>query len=215
MISELYRKAVETDAEIVACDFFINEPNKEIYQKNTHSKDLSHNLNLLLINSGSIFPAIYSRLIKRSVYINNNIYPPAEISFAEDWWLMVRLYFSIKTIDYIPKAFVHYRRDNATSLTTNISEKTWKDLKYYIETTEIFLKENNIFEKYKKSFYQGYILSIKCILGKYSYKKYRKIFFQVLPKSFPLITIWKLDVRFINKLRYSFILLQRKFSFGE
>ncbi len=150
MVSELYKKAKETDADIVACDYYRNYPNRQEYVRQDYlnkSKD-----NVLKLIEGELAPFVWNKLIKKDLYAKNKVYPQEQISMLEDRWLMTRLFFFAKKITYIPKAFSHYWKGNPNSICKNINNKTWEDILWYVDSTKQFLKEQGVYKQYKDSF---------------------------------------------------------------
>ncbi len=204
MISSLYAKAKETDADIVVCDTFINYNHKEVYRKQECAEDNLKNLFLAKINA-----FLPNKLIKRELYIRNKLSSPAQISMAEDRWLSVRLFFYAKKIVHVSKALYHYSQENTNSICSNISFKTWDDLRWYVQTTEVFLKEKNLYQRYKKEFLINNLFYIIWLSEGNNYKKNIKY---VSPKSDKLKYLWQIPTLNIgNKLIFSFYILNLPF----
>ncbi len=202
MISSLYNKATETDADIVACDYFINYENNQIYKKQNYTENVEKDSWNLWI--GVLRPFCINKLIKKKIYVDNSIYPPAEISIIEDFWLMSRLFSVSKSIAYVSKALYHYWQKNTYSLTANFNEKSFKDMCWCFKSTEQFLKEKDLYQKYKEAFNTkklNYILWLNN--GKYE----RKLVNAICPESNKLKYIWKQPMVIMNfktKFIYSF-----------
>ncbi len=150
MISSLYAKAKETDADIVACDYFLSYKEKDIYKKQDYTGNTEKDIWNLWI--GLLRPYVWNKLVKRDLYVKNNIYPPIEISMIEDYWLMARLFSVTKNIAYVPKAFMHYWQENSNALTKTFNKKSFEDYRWLIATTTQFLKEKNLYKKYIDAF---------------------------------------------------------------
>ncbi len=82
MVSSLYNKAKETDTDIVACDYFDSFKDKDIYKKQNYSVAIKEDLCKIL--SMELVPAVWNKLVKRELYIKNNLCSPTEISTSED-----------------------------------------------------------------------------------------------------------------------------------
>ncbi len=150
MVSELYTKAKETDADIVACDYFLSYKDKDIYKKQDYTENTEKDIWNLWI--GVLRPYVWNKLIKRNLYIDYAIYPSIEISIIEDFWLMTRLFSVAKKIAYVAKAFLHYWQNNINALTKNMNEKYFRELEWLIKSTEKFLKEEGLYKKYIEAF---------------------------------------------------------------
>ncbi len=151
MISALYNKAKETDADIVCCNMVREYSHKKEYFKTPQISSPTKFITEIIKNN--IYSSLCTKLIKRILYTENNIYPPKEISLREDGWIVTRLLVFAKQIAYVDKTLYHYINYNQVSITTIISEKHYSDMKFYAETTEKFLKEHNLWEQNKNYFY--------------------------------------------------------------
>ncbi len=204
MLSSLYKKAKETDADIIGCDFIKHfKGNKEVVVKQNYGRTKERNFaKLLLGKEKKISSSIWNKLVKRELYIRNNIYPPKEINFAEDWWLMVRLFSVAEKIVSIPKALYHYNRVNVDAITVNMSEKNWQDFQWHITTTQQFLEEKGLFDNYKEYFYKG-ILNV--VLREEKTNFFTQRINSLCPKANKLKYVWQiphynLKTRIVNSL---------------
>ncbi|MDA3062015.1 MULTISPECIES: glycosyltransferase family 2 protein [unclassified Campylobacter] len=172
MVSSMYKKAKEDDADIVVCDFYENYSNKQIYIKQdlvfddyeTYLKDC-----FTLKNK---YVSIWSKFCKKKVY--EKIKFPT-FSNAEDFFLHIQMfYYYYGKIVHFNRAFVHYNRINESSITYhNVSEKKIKELKAFnLEILEFF-KKNDIYEKFIEYHYMGLLYRIVVVSGG-KYKKYIK-----------------------------------------
>ncbi|MBS9768944.1 MAG: glycosyltransferase family 2 protein [Flavobacteriaceae bacterium] len=206
MVLSLYNKAKETNADIVACDIYMNYVDKEIYKKQNYTGNIKNDFQQLLLCSLS--PSVCNKLTKRSLYIDNNIYPPTEISMFEDRWLNIRLFSNTNKIAYVNRAFYHYWQGNENSICTKTSTKTWNDIRWYVQTTKVFLEEKELYNQYKDDFLQNILWSVFWLLGDGDYKKTIKY---VCPESDKLKYIWRKDKRFIAKIKCSLYVLNLGF----
>ncbi len=186
MISCLYNKAKETDADMVVYDFFHSYKDKDIYCEQAYSLCKEKDLHRLLQSNG-LGNFVWNKLTKRSLYAKYNIYPSTKINFWEDKWVIIRLFCEDIKYSYVPNAFVHYWQENENSL-SRANAKTFEDIKYFTQTTEQFLKEKGLFEKYKASLYTGIL---KTILWQLKDKHNRKLINDICPESNTLKYIWK------------------------
>jgi hypothetical protein len=77
---------------------------------------------------------VWNKLVKRDLYINNNISFPTGHGMAEDM-TMIRLFACAKSVAYLPKAFYHYVRLNENAFTMNQSPKQLQDILYNTNET--------------------------------------------------------------------------------
>ena len=71
-------------------------------------------------------PAMWNKLFKTSLYKENNIFHPENISIGEDLSTTPRLIYFARRIGYLKKAFYHYRQ-NPESITNTINGVTAPD----------------------------------------------------------------------------------------
>ncbi len=205
MVSSLYSKAKETGADIIGCDYLFSYPNIERYARQPWSQDKKESFSKLLC--GKIAPCLWVNLIKKSLYIENNLYPPTNINLAEDKWLMVRLFLFAKKIDYINRPLLHYRQDNMHALTKEKTDKHKQDLQFYAKNTQAFLKEQEVFEEFKNEFYVGCIVAT-FIFSKGNKESYKQAIADICPEADHLRYIWKTPyLGILTKIGYSFSVL--------
>ncbi len=147
MISSLYVKAQETDADIVVCDVVLEHIDYQEYLKQQCSNTKEENISKLL--SAELLPSFWNKLIKRDLYLKNNISPSSQISYSEDKDIIVKLFFVAHSVVYIPQPLYHYRKNNAFSLTKQAASRVWTDLRTYVNGIKVFLHEKGMWEKYK------------------------------------------------------------------
>lgn len=141
MLEDLYNLAKQNDADIVACDFFQNQPTKEIYRRQ-YTPDNKYELIELLL-SGKIHGALWNKLIKRSLYVDNKIGFIPDINMCEDLIVCIKLISFSENIVYLPRAYLHYRQ-TFSSITHAVSDKTNRDLVDSVVEIETFLQEHNL-----------------------------------------------------------------------
>ncbi len=207
MISELYKKAKETNADIVACDYFENTKGKDIYIKQNY-EGLSPQEVVKEFYNGNIHSSMANKLIKRSLYTANAIYPPTEISWHEDMWLNTRLFTVAETLAYVPKAFLHYRRDNSYSTLHTLTNKHIEDFKFFATTTKSFLQEHKVYHTYKTVFLCK-VLEITMSLGRFSSFSANEFIKDIMPKPIKLKDVWSVPrLSFLKKIKCSLVLFR-------
>ncbi len=177
MVSSLYNKAKETNADIVMSDYFLSFKNKDIYKKLDYSENLEDNISSFI---GGRLGYLWNKLIRRELYTKNNIYPPIEISVWEDRWLLTRLFMFATNLAYVPKAFLHHWKQNVNAISNNVTDKTWDDLRWYVVTTKEFLQERGVYEQYKDLFL---IKNLSYVLWRSQGKGYNEKIKYVSPES--------------------------------
>lgn len=144
MIEVLYNAAIREEADIVGCDYYDEYVGKLKYNKQCLSTE-----NIVCIKqmlSRTISHCVWNKLIKRSLYFDNNVYPIDNVGNGEDLALIPRLFFYAKKIAYVPRAFYYYSHLNVYSYSNQVNYKSYEDLLFVIRYIEMF------FENQKCSF---------------------------------------------------------------
>ena len=148
-IEELYNAAIKNDADIAICGFrFAYEDGRYIEEHPTlWDNNKSASLNRYI---ASTWTTAWGSIHKSSLYKDNNIRSPKNITFCEDFHLMVRLcYFADKVVS-IDRPLYNYRQQSS-SIMHNIDERTWMSARIvYKEIIDFFRKYGEI-ETYKKT----------------------------------------------------------------
>ena len=101
MLELMYQTAKERDADFVWSDWFLSYENKERYMVQPSYSTPYEALKGML--DGSMKYNVWNKLVKRSLYVDNDISFPAGHGMGEDM-TMIRLAACATVIAYIPKA---------------------------------------------------------------------------------------------------------------
>lgn len=137
MLEKMWNKAVETGAEIVWSDWFLSYERKERYMVQPNYQTVEKAL--IGILSGAMKYNVWNKLIKRSLYEDNDIHFPAGYGMAEDMTI-IRLYACAKSVAYISEAFYHYVKINSGAMTSSWSDKHLSDLNYNVNETIAYIQ---------------------------------------------------------------------------
>ena len=147
-VEELYNAAINNEADITICGFrFVYEDGSSIIEHPTIWDDNKQaSLNRYI---ASIWTTACGSIQKSSLYKDNRIRSPKNITFCEDFHLMVRLcYFANKVIS-IDSPLYNYRQ-RSSSIVHSLNDKTWRDeLSTYLEIIDFFRNQGEL-ETYKK-----------------------------------------------------------------
>ena len=148
-IEELYNAAIKNDADIAICGFrFAYEDGKFITEHPTlWDNNKSASLNRYI---ASTWTTAWGSIHKSSLYHNNGVRSPQNITYCEDFHLMARLcYFADKVIS-IDSPLYNYRQQ-LSSIMHSLNDKTWRDeLTVYKEIIDFFRNQGEL-EKYIKT----------------------------------------------------------------
>lgn len=137
MLEQLYHKAIETDADIVWCDWWLSFAKNERYMKQPEYPTGMEALKGML--SGVMKYNVWNKLIRRSLYEENGITFPAGYGMGEDMTIM-RLFARASKVAYQPKAFYHYMQQNNGAFCKTFSEKHLSDVRHNVSMVTEDLK---------------------------------------------------------------------------
>lgn len=230
-LKSMYEFAEKENLDIVVSDYYedyFDEKKKMKKGKKKSEKiifDSKEYLKDLFYDDDA--PAMWNKLFKTSLYKENNIFYPENISIGEDLSTTPRLIYFSKKIGYLKKAFYHYMQNpkSITNTTTGINKC---QIFQCFDLLEDFFKEKN--EKFEDLLYRNRLhhlndfLFLKPVFDnevyKDGYKRFLllisdkrfdeninrmnkiKVFFMKVLSMFP----YKITFLFINKI---LILLRR------
>ena len=159
MVSSMLKKAKETDADIVCCDYYINYKNKQVYKSHNYINYKSRMIIFLL--SGYSSPSLCDKIIKKDLYEKVEF---PKFSYGEDLYICLQVFYYAENIQYLRKVLYHYNKVNENSITSN-KENLHKNLSQAYELNikiQDFLKEKSIFKQYITYHYQRMLLIAIC-----------------------------------------------------
>ena len=144
MLEELFAKAKEEEADVVICDYFVNDGETESYK--TQKPTSLEAAQILKDLFQQLHGSCWNKLVKRACYITYNIRFPENINYCEDLltWVQLFKHDEVKTA-YLPKAFYHYWM-NENSISHRLTRKNFEGLQRYLSMLDIIL----IGEEYKQ-----------------------------------------------------------------
>lgn len=138
MLEELFWAAKGNAADIVYCDFYLSFEKNERYMGNPDYKTADDMLRIGLLG-GIMKYNVWNKLVKRSLYTDNDIQFPAGHAMGEDM-TMVRIAACAEKVTYVPKAFYHYVKLNTNAYSATMSERHMADIRYNVDQTVDFLQ---------------------------------------------------------------------------
>lgn len=149
MLEKMYTKAVEEDADVIVADFWDTYPDKEIYVAQQMPGINESYAKLLL--QGKIVVAVWNKMVRRRLLIENDLSFIEGIDMGEDVLLTHRLFSLIPKVVHVPEAFVHYVKYNSKSYNGNISKKSLYDTFFWIKyLTDFYTKAGIYAELYEE-----------------------------------------------------------------
>lgn len=152
MYEKLYNTAKKENADIVWCDFIDEFTNKSNYRKEENIMNPEILIKDML--RGKNHGALWNKLIKKELYVKNNIHPLEGINIWEDLYLSINLLLHAKKIVYVNQALYHYNQLNSSSLLSSLSLNKIEDrIKICDNLKDVFIKQS-VLQKYDSSLKQ-------------------------------------------------------------
>ena len=124
-LTDMYAKAQETDADMVMCDYFNEDPYRSEYCKQEPS---IYELKVVLRNMivGHLYGFTWNKLLKRSLYHQYDLEYPVGMYGCEDQYTMCKLLKNDIKIAYLPKAYYHYMHYGNQTQSRRYDEMTYQ-----------------------------------------------------------------------------------------
>lgn len=160
-IKELYKRAKDTDSDIVWYKYFFAYEDGTYKKRNIEKKfDIIEGeefLKRVLIEE--VLPSIWSKFIRKDFIDSNNIEFPSNISFNEDLALSVSMGTFKPRVAFLDKRLYYYFQRNS-SITKTISPKLL-EISVATKFMKNRLEEKNLLDKYKNEFeYCAYLQNL-------------------------------------------------------
>ena len=146
MIESLIEAAQITGADMVFGDFMKYGPSAGYNKLPTWSSDKKKSMTNYI---AYVMTTIWGSIAKRSLYADHSLKSPEDISYCEDFHLIVRLCHFAKKVVNVHRPFYHYRY-RPTSIMSNLNKKTEADEQWVYQDTIRFFKELGVYEDYRK-----------------------------------------------------------------
>ena len=146
MIESLIQAAQVTGADLVFGDFTKYGPFAGYFKLPTWSSDKRESMSNYI---AYMMTTIWGSIAKRSLYADHSLKSPEDISYCEDFHLIVRLCHFAKKVVNVHRPFYHYRY-RPTSIMSNLNKKTEADEQCVYQDTIRFFKEQGVYEDYRK-----------------------------------------------------------------
>ncbi|MFA6582364.1 MAG: glycosyltransferase family 2 protein, partial [Paludibacter sp.] len=121
MVELLFKKAVQTSADIVFCPFFFEYQHRKtrIYDQ-IFSTDKVELINICFKSQA----AFCNKMIKRQIIIENDIHMLEGINYGEDLSVVPQIIYYSNSFALVSKPLYHYVQYNIDSYTSNFTEKS-------------------------------------------------------------------------------------------
>lgn len=147
MLEKMYAAASASDADIAYCDFFLSFEKNERYMSNPTYQTAEEMLKKGFLG-GKMKYNVWNKLVRRSLYTDNNIVFPEGHPMGEDMTMIQLAAVADKTA-HVPEALYHYVKLNEGAYSNAYSQKKLDDIRFNVDRTVSFLRDKygNCLEK--------------------------------------------------------------------
>lgn len=123
-LEKLHAKALETDADVVICNYYEEQPSCSRCIDVCSLNALNPRELKICIADETIWACLWNKLLKTEIIRNSGVAFEPGINFHEDRLYFYRLLQSIQKIAYVKDYLYHYNRHNGSSALNNQSKTT-------------------------------------------------------------------------------------------
>ena len=138
MLEKMYAAAKEADADIAYCDFYISFEKNERYMSNPDYPTGEELLKRGFLG-GTAKYNVWNKLVRRSIYTDNNITFPEGHNMGEDMTMIQVAACAGKAV-HVKDALYHYVKLNTGAYSNTTSEKHLEDIRFNMDRTIAFLE---------------------------------------------------------------------------
>jgi len=137
----LYNKGVSENADIIWCDWYLSFKNNErlMSQKVDMQNVITGFETIKLMLCGRLKYNVWNKLVKRTLYVDNNVHFPDGNGMGEDM-TMIKLFVFTDRVTYLPKALYHYVQLNNEAFTKKTTAQHFEQIKYNVDNIVSFVK---------------------------------------------------------------------------
>lgn len=177
LYAKMYDEAVRSDADVVFCDEVLEYHTNSIFNYTDklplYGKELIKDW---YKNTVGMF--CHNKLVRRSIYTDNDIYPWEGLNMWEDNGLMTRILYHSNAISQIRGSYYHYNRSNVNAMTAGYGEKQVVQMIGIAQKlTEFFEKHEDALEYQNTKYAFQYLAKLNLVTDSFSrLKEYNNIF---------------------------------------
>lgn len=138
LLVRMLKTAEQTDADYVWADWLLTYEHTHRHMFQPSFATATDALKGILF--GRMKYNVWNKIVKHSLYTENNILFPEGFGMGEDM-TMIRLLACAKKVAYCYYAGYHYVKTNSGAMTSNMSNRSYEDIRHNLEETVTFLKK--------------------------------------------------------------------------
>lgn len=177
LYEKMYNEAIRCDADVVFCDEISEYTNSSSFAT---VENLPSNGKNLVKNwyKDTIGMFCHNKLVRRSIYVDNEIYPWEGLNMWEDNGLMTRILYHSNTISQIRGSYYHYNRANVNAMTAGYGEKQVRQMIGIAHKLTEFFENKEDAPEFQNTVYAfQYLAKLNLVTDSFSrLKEYNRIF---------------------------------------
>lgn len=140
-ITLLVQKAIDRDADIVGCNWFLSfEKNERKMNQPVFSTSRAAVEHIL---SGSMRWNLWLFLVKRSLYEDNGVRFLPGMDMGEDLMVMIKLFTFARSVSFVDRALYHYGQSNTASITKIYADRHIEEVTRNVEEVQYTLEKHS------------------------------------------------------------------------
>ena len=143
MYEKLYKKAIDEQADIVCCDYVADYKTESIVYRFPDNSIGNPSFCIKPIEG-----AVWNKLIKRTLFVDNNISFPIGVNLGEDFVVVTSARVVAKRETVLHEPLYHYNQMNVSSITHNYTRERFIEVLKLAKELEFFLKNNGLYALY-------------------------------------------------------------------
>lgn len=144
MIELMMKSARANNSDIVFCDVWMEWLNK---RKRFTQEFTTKEQYLVDLLESRVIQGVFNKLVRKKLYIDNNIFPTEGTNVGEDLIVTPRLVYHADIITKVDEALYYYVQYNAGSYTKQFKVKTLQDVSYVLNFLKNFFSQLNTSDK--------------------------------------------------------------------
>lgn len=137
LLERMLKMAEQTDADYVWADWLLTYEHSDRLMLQPSFATVADALKGVLF--GRMKYNVWNKIVKHSLYTENNILFPAGFGMGEDM-TMIRLLACAHKVAHCDYAGYHYVKTNSGAMTSNMSNRSYEDIRHNVDETVTFLK---------------------------------------------------------------------------
>lgn len=200
---KLYQEAIRTDADVVVGGI------RDEYKDHgvTRSMEVLPSTCREVVKNWyckSVGMFTWNKLVRRSIYADNDLQPFTGVNMWEDNGLMLRVFYYAKGLSQIEGSVYHYNQANMNAMTSGYGRKEIDQMIRCASLLEEFFSKKPDYDEFKKTVYALQLLAkLNLVTTRFDWLKE---FYNIFHKSEQIIPFIELDAFSVKgKVRFLFV----------